>query len=155
MKALALKFCSLSRLRRLRFILPFFVLGVLIFAQPTRDLGTIHPADQRVRVVAFGDFGEPGDDAGLPQVAAAINAIHQQQPFHLGLTLGDNFYPRGVKSFDDPHWANQWHRHYDRLGTRNATGSPPNLPSPPPRSGPLCMATIRFSPMATTATKSA
>jgi hypothetical protein len=94
------------------------LLALCLFAsaQTSRDLGVLHPIDKPLHAVAFGDFGYEGDDSALAKVSDAIYRLHQRAPLDLGLTLGDNFYPRGVQSFDDPHWQNEWHRHYDRLG---------------------------------------
>jgi hypothetical protein len=103
----------ISRLSRLIALL--LASCLFVFAEASRDLGVIHPEDKSLRAVAFGDFGYDDDDSALPEVANAIFNLHQRAPLNLGLTLGDNFYPRGVKSFDDPHWQNEWHRHYDRL----------------------------------------
>jgi tartrate-resistant acid phosphatase type 5 len=55
-----------------------------------------------VRVLAFGDFGD-----GSPRqerVAEAIRRLHDQNPFDLAITLGDNFYPAGVSGPSDPRW---------------------------------------------------
>lgn len=100
----------------LRLILAPLVFCLLAFAQAGRTIGVIHPEDTPLHAVAFGDFGYKDDDSALADVADAIYRLHQRAPLDLGLTLGDNFYPRGVKSLDDPHWQNEWHRHYDRLG---------------------------------------
>jgi tartrate-resistant acid phosphatase type 5 len=105
-----------SMLSLLRLILPPIVFCLLAFAQAGRTIGVIHPEDTPLHAVAFGDFGYKDDDSALADVADAIYRLHQRAPLDLGLTLGDNFYPRGVKSLDDPHWQNEWHRHYDRLG---------------------------------------
>ena len=69
-----------------------------------------------IHLVAFGDWGYRGAGSGQREVAATIGRLHAAQPLHLGLTLGDNFYPVGVKSVDDPQWAELWETGYDRLG---------------------------------------
>ena len=78
------------------------------FAVPVKS------GDQPVRVLAFGDFGT-GSDA-QKQTAAAIQAYHRQTPFDFALTLGDNFYPIGMTSTDDPRWKTQWEDLYGPLG---------------------------------------
>lgn len=93
-----------------------FLLPLLASAQATRDLGAVHPANESVRVVAFGDFGYRGGDSGQVKVAESIAALHRQKPFHLGLTMGDNFYPRGVSSVTDPAWKTLWEDVYGPLG---------------------------------------
>ena len=101
-----------------RFMVLLLASCLFVLAETSRDLGVIHPENRPLRAVAFGDFGYDDDNSALPKVSNAIFNLHQRTPLDLGLTLGDNFYPRGVKSFDDPHWQNEWHRHYDRLGIR-------------------------------------
>jgi hypothetical protein len=71
--------------------------------QPVRDAGTIPgPASGPLRVVVIGDFGEQSDHPleGARAVAAAVLARHNRQglAYHFGITVGDNFYPRGVRS---------------------------------------------------------
>ena len=78
--------------------------------------------DPVVRVLAFGDFGEqPGRGRDLgPQrrLARAMADYARTRPFDFGLTLGDNFYPRGLASPTDPRWETQWENLYGVLGIR-------------------------------------
>jgi tartrate-resistant acid phosphatase type 5 len=60
---------------------------------------------QSMRVVAFGDFGDGHDPQR--QTAAAMVAYHKSHPFDFGITLGDNFYPSGISSIQDPRWKTQ------------------------------------------------
>lgn len=76
----------------------------------------IVPAEQRIRVVAFGDFGDGG--AIQKQVAAAMVRHAVNQPFDFGLTLGDNFYERGINQAIDPRWERFWESLYRPLGIR-------------------------------------
>lgn len=73
---------------------------------------------QSVRIVAFGDFGTEGDNWPQERLAAAMAAYGAEHPYDLGLTLGDNFYPRGLNSVDDPRWERQWESFYTPLGIR-------------------------------------
>lgn len=77
-------------------------------------------SDLPVRILAFGDFGEQASrGAGEQrQLARAMSAFHADHPFDFGLTLGDNFYPSGLASADDPRWESQWERLYSPLGIR-------------------------------------
>jgi tartrate-resistant acid phosphatase type 5 len=71
------------------------------------------PAGKPIRVLAFGDFG-----TGSPaqkQTAAAMVAYHKLHPFNFGLTLGDNFYVRGLGSPDDPRWQTEWEQLYSPM----------------------------------------
>jgi predicted MPP superfamily phosphohydrolase len=73
---------------------------------------------RNVRILAFGDFGTEGDDWPQERLARAMAAYGAEHPYDLGLTLGDNFYPRGLNSVDDPRWERQWESFYTPLGIR-------------------------------------
>lgn len=76
----------------------------------------ILPADRPVRVVAFGDFGD--GSFGQMRVAGAIARHDRRQPLDFGITLGDNFYPKGLDELFDPRWQRDWERFYTQLGIR-------------------------------------
>lgn len=67
-----------------------------------------------MRVLVLGDFGS--GSRGQKEVAAAIRAQHERQPFHFGITVGDNFYQRGVSSVRDSKWKRRWEDYYGMLG---------------------------------------
>jgi hypothetical protein len=73
----------------------------------------VKPAAQPIRVLAFGDYGQgtPGQSAA----AAAMLRFHRQSPFDFAITLGDNFYPRGMESPSDPRWKTLWDDLYNPL----------------------------------------
>ncbi|HEU0006664.1 MAG TPA: metallophosphoesterase [Terriglobia bacterium] len=88
-----------------------------------KDLGPIVTNGQRLSVAVLGDFGYPGK-GGKPcgehpdqrRVADAMFRYHtERMKFAFGLTLGDNFYPKGVKDIKDPHWKCSWEDFYTRL----------------------------------------
>lgn len=83
------------------------------FFQKPPALFSLKPAGSAVRVLAFGDFGDGTDPQ--KRVAAAMLRYHQQQPFDFAVTLGDNFYPRGMESPSDPRWKTWWSALYDPL----------------------------------------
>jgi tartrate-resistant acid phosphatase type 5 len=72
------------------------------------------PAATPVRVVGMGDFGS-GTQAQR-DVAAAIVRMGGAKPFDFGLTFGDNFYPSGMTSTNDPRWRDWWEALYGPLG---------------------------------------
>lgn len=74
----------------------------------------VKPESKPIRFVAFGDFGNSSKDEKA--VADEILKLHQKKPFDFGITLGDNFYPRGVESTSDPRWHDWWEQLYGRLG---------------------------------------
>lgn len=78
---------------------------------------SIKPADQSVRVLAFGDFGD-GKTPHQKAVADAMRKYHQAHPFDFGLTLGDNFYDHGLNSPTDQRWHKDWETHYGPMGIR-------------------------------------
>jgi len=69
-----------------------------------------------IRAVAFGDFGS--GEEGQKKTAAGLRAYAKAHPLDLGITLGDNFYPRGMDGPDDPRWKTQWESLYGPLGIR-------------------------------------
>lgn len=71
-------------------------------------------SDKPIHVVALGDFGT-GSMQQL-KVAHVMKQLQDQQPFDFGLTLGDNFYPNGVSSPDDPQWRSKWEDVYNPVG---------------------------------------
>jgi len=80
------------------------------FMRVPPPLFSVAPANKSIRVLAFGDFG-----TGSPaqqQTATAMVAYNKLHPFDFGLTLGDNFYPRGMASPDDARWQTQWEQLY-------------------------------------------
>jgi tartrate-resistant acid phosphatase type 5 len=83
------------------------------FMRVPPPLFSVVPAGKPIRVLAFGDFGT--GSAAQMQTAASMVAYHKTHPFDFGLTLGDNFYPRGMKSPDDPRWQTQWEQLYSPM----------------------------------------
>jgi hypothetical protein len=103
------------------------------FFQIPPPLFTVKPADQPVHVLAFGDYGDGGE--GQKRVAEAMHRYHQQQRFDLAITLGDNFYPRGMDSPSDTRWTTWWSALYDPLNIQfyaslgNHDWNQPNSPA--------------------------
>jgi tartrate-resistant acid phosphatase type 5 len=64
------------------------------------------PEDKPIRVVALGDFGT--SSPAQIKVAATMREYQKEHPFDFGLTLGDNFYPNGAGSLNDPQWKSKW-----------------------------------------------
>ncbi len=82
--------------------------------QQAPALFSLKPDSQPVRVLAFGDYGDGGK--GQRDVAAAMLRYHRKHVFDFGITLGDNFYSKGMKGVDDPRWKTWWDKLYDPLG---------------------------------------
>lgn len=61
-----------------------------------------HPLPDDLVLYALGDFGQPGDVRARVMDALARHAA-LRAPAAI-LLLGDNFYPDGVSSIDDPRW---------------------------------------------------
>jgi tartrate-resistant acid phosphatase type 5 len=76
----------------------------------------IRPADQPIRMVAFGDFGDGAWNQ--KRVAHAVYVQDRRHPFDFGLTLGDNFYPKGLDDPADPRWTREWEMLYTRMHVR-------------------------------------
>jgi tartrate-resistant acid phosphatase type 5 len=67
-----------------------------------------------VRVLAFGDFGN--GSAAQKGTADTIANYHRDRRFDLAITLGDNFYDRGMESPADPRWQTWFEQLYGQLG---------------------------------------
>ncbi|HVP00039.1 MAG TPA: metallophosphoesterase [Bryobacteraceae bacterium] len=93
-------------------LLPLVLLPAWLGAQT--DAGRVLPADQSLHLAAFGDFGSGG--AHQAAVAKALARRNAEEPFNLGITLGDNFYPCGVRDIKDPKWKTRWEDLYTPLG---------------------------------------
>ena len=65
---------------------------------------------RRVRVLAFGDFGDKSERQ--ERTAAAMLRAHGDKRFDLAITLGDNFYPAGMTGPADPRWERDFERPY-------------------------------------------
>jgi hypothetical protein len=75
---------------------------------------SVKPADQPIRVIGFGDFGE--GSAGQREVAATIVRVNAAaRPFDFGITFGDNFYPSGMTSPTESRWVDWWEKLYGPL----------------------------------------
>jgi len=74
----------------------------------------VTPAQKPIHIVAIGDFGTASPQQF--QVASVMKKLQEKQPFDFGLTLGDNFYPNGVASPDDPQWKAKWEDVYNPVG---------------------------------------
>jgi tartrate-resistant acid phosphatase type 5 len=64
-----------------------------------------------LRFLALGDTGR--GDRGQESVAAAMAGFNISFSAQFVLLLGDNFYPRGVRSIDDPQWGTKFEDMYD------------------------------------------
>lgn len=71
------------------------------------------PVTGPLRVLAFGDFGT--GNANQKRVA---QGIRKQEPYHFGITLGDNFYMRGLGNSAHPRWQSRWEDLYSPLNVR-------------------------------------
>ncbi|MEJ2760547.1 MAG: tartrate-resistant acid phosphatase type 5 family protein [Gammaproteobacteria bacterium] len=69
-------------------------------------------AQERLSFLVIGDWGKQGN---RPQkrVAAAMDALAARIHVDFIVSTGDNFYPAGVKSPDDPHWRKTFEEVYD------------------------------------------
>lgn len=65
--------------------------------------------------IVLGDWGTAGS-RGQAAVAAAMEKIATREKVDFIVSSGDNFYPRGVDSVNDPHWTNTWEHMYSSPG---------------------------------------
>ena len=78
---------------------------VLVFVAASLDGGPLPEVSLAskngvLRLAVTGDTGE-----GADAVAAGIAKVHAQKSFDAIVLTGDNFYPCGVKSAEDPRWS--------------------------------------------------
>jgi hypothetical protein len=92
----------------------FALLAMPVVLLAQQDLGRVIPEDRALHIVAFGDYGTGSRHQA--DVAHAIQRRHEQTPFTIGLTMGDNFYRCGVRSVDDEKWQSRWEDLYTPLG---------------------------------------
>ncbi|HEX5731554.1 MAG TPA: metallophosphoesterase [Blastocatellia bacterium] len=94
------------------------VRGVMLpaFLRVTPAAFSLKPAEQPIRVLAFGDFGV--GSSIQKQVASAMLEYHRKSPFDFGITLGDNFYNEGMESPTTDRWKRLWDELYDPLGIK-------------------------------------
>lgn len=86
------------------------LLGLCLFA------GAAHAADGSESQVGFVFFGDGGlGDTGQYRVAEAVGRFCATQPCDFGALLGDNIYPDGVSSLDDPQWQRKFEAPYASL----------------------------------------
>jgi hypothetical protein len=83
-------------------------------APPLFTVATRHR--DRVRVLAFGDFGD--GSARQTRLAEAMRKLNAKAPFDLALTFGDNFYPAGMAGPDEPRWDRDFERLYGPMRIR-------------------------------------
>jgi tartrate-resistant acid phosphatase type 5 len=86
------------------------------FMQVPPPTFSLKATEQAIRVLAFGDFGNGNESQR--QVASAMSRFHQKTPFDFAVTLGDNFYSKGMESPTDPRWKTWWDELYDPLGIK-------------------------------------
>lgn len=84
--------------------------------QPPPLFNAAPGAVNRVRVLAFGDFGTGSKEQ--KQVAAAIRKYHAKKPFNLGITLGDNFYDNGLNTPTHKRWQADYEALYSPMGIK-------------------------------------
>jgi hypothetical protein len=84
------------------------------FLQDPPPVFAVRPPGDSIRVLAFGDYGNGSKNQR--DVAIAMKRYHDGKRFDFGITLGDNFYSRGMLSTSDPNWKKWWDEMYDPLG---------------------------------------
>jgi tartrate-resistant acid phosphatase type 5 len=88
------------------------------FLRRVPPIFSVAQGKSKIRVLAFGDYGSGGlqkDWDHQKEAAAAMREYARQHPFDLGITLGDNFYPKGMDSPDELRWKTDWEDFYGPL----------------------------------------
>ncbi|HBP17963.1 MAG TPA: hypothetical protein DEA08_09235 [Planctomycetes bacterium] len=86
-----------------------------------------------LRAIVFGDWGTGHPDQHAVAAAMVERVRREGAPLDLMISVGDNFYPRGVSSPEDPQWQRSFEEVYDApelavpvrpcLGNHDAHGS--------------------------------
>ncbi len=100
----------MNRLLALARRMPGLVAIYLAFALGYADGAYSEP----VGFLFFGDYGM--GNATQQRVASGMVRFCKSQPCEFVLALGDNFYPRGVQSIDDPQFSEKFEKPYASLG---------------------------------------
>jgi len=98
------------------------------FAYTPPPVFQVKPAGQAIRVLGFGDWAI-GSGTAQQRTAAAMRTYHQTNPFDMAITMGDNFYPKGLLSIsevvavpvatpDDPRWQTEFEQLYGPMRIR-------------------------------------
>jgi tartrate-resistant acid phosphatase type 5 len=113
---------SVMRLRK-TFLLPVLVLlcagalscgGQRLVPSSCRPAFMLPPADPGTDYLQFYALGDTGSgNARQAAVASSMARLQAEMPASFALLLGDNFYPRGVRSTDDRRWQNTFEGVYD------------------------------------------
>jgi len=87
----------------------FLPLLLLFFFWPISDLRSQRQIEpERVGLLVVGDWGTGG--AGARRVGKAMTAVYEEHGATAVLSTGDNIYPSGVSSVDDPQWDSKFER---------------------------------------------
>ncbi len=71
------------------------------------------PLFDRASSIRFLAVGRQGyGNLSTERIAASMERVAREAPTHGVLYLGDNFYPKGVRSVDDPQWQYKFERLY-------------------------------------------
>lgn len=84
----------------------FVVLHLLVFlatAVPGQEKTKLDIPPNTLNFIVLGDWGRYGDDHQI-EVAEQLARTAKEVPLSFFISTGDNFYPKGVASVDDPHW---------------------------------------------------
>ncbi|MBN1448424.1 MAG: metallophosphoesterase [Bacteroidetes bacterium] len=97
-------------------LLAFLLVSHVHAQQPERSQITESPAEaSRISLLVIGDWGTGG--AGAKRVGSVMADEHQRLPVQAVISTGDNIYPSGVSSVDDPQWRSKFENIFpvDRL----------------------------------------
>lgn len=83
----------------------FYLLTLLVTSAQGQDKqdATLNIPPNTLNFIVLGDWGRYGDDHQI-QVAEQLVKTAKEVPLSFFISTGDNFYPKGVASVDDPHW---------------------------------------------------
>ena len=106
---LGLLIAGCSWLEQRAIVLPVGTAYARSFA-PQDELQAAERADSALCWIVLGDWGTGG--TVQRRVAAAMSALARKAAVHFILSVGDNIYPAGVRSAQDPQWESKFERIY-------------------------------------------
>lgn len=92
----------------------FVFLSVVSASQRSFSHATTESDDSTVNLLFFGDSGKGTSDQ--MRVAKSMEKFCDEEKCDFVALLGDNIYPEGVSSVDDPQWDSKWWNPYKHLG---------------------------------------
>ncbi len=94
----------------IRLVRKFLIIILVLLSSSQCTIKPSHSPENSIQFLLLGDQGAEGQSQKLVAQAMAQKAL--VDPVQFVILLGDNFYPAGVKSIDDPQWSDKFENMY-------------------------------------------